>query len=198
MDAINSLQQVVPWLTGLPVSQKVIATIVIVAPVVLLLMIIWTPLPDSAVSTILSKCHSRALFTRMHAQLDQEAMFASIGKCLATINEQKQQIRSKDLQKEAVNLLAAVEGIERVKEERNTDPATRINNINKLKVAALHSFRKLANATNGSYILPGNNELAEAVYFTQAEADAPLNIADLKNLLSINPTTGETIPSSKN
>lgn len=196
MEAVNSLQQVVPWLTGLPILQKVIATIVIIALVALLLVIIWTPPPDQAVSIILSKCHSRALFTRMHAQLSQEAMFASIDKCIAIINDQMPQIRSKDLQKEAMNLLAAVEGIERAKDEPNTDAIKRMDKINKLKVAALHSFRKLADATNGSYILPEKDELGEAVYFTQAEADAALDIVDLKNQLSINPTTGETLSRS--
>jgi hypothetical protein len=194
MDAVNSLQQVVPWLAGLPNPQKVIATTTIVALVALLLVIIWTPPPDQAVSTILSKCHTRALFTRMHAQLNEEAMYASIEKCIAIINEQTPNIRSKELQQKAVNLLAAVENIVRAKEE--TTGPERLKKINKLKVEALHSFRELADATNGSYILPRTGELGEGVYFTQAEADAPLNIEDLKAQHPIDPTTGETVFSS--
>jgi hypothetical protein len=88
MDAVNVLQQVVPWLAGLPILQRVIATIIIVGLVTLLLLVIWTPPPDQAVSTILSDCHRRALFTRMHAQLSEEAVFSSIEKCRETLQVQ--------------------------------------------------------------------------------------------------------------
>jgi pimeloyl-ACP methyl ester carboxylesterase len=129
---------------------------------------------DVAIRVILSGCHRRALFTRMHAQLSQEAMFSSIQKCREIVGEQIPRIRSNDLQNEAMELLAAVEGIERMK------AAPDFEAINKLKLAALHSFRKLAELTHGSYPLPESGKLAEAVYFTQAEADAPLDIGDLR------------------
>jgi hypothetical protein len=44
-----------------------------------------------------------------------------------------------------------------------------VDAINKLKVAALHSFRKLAVSIRGSYPLPESGKLGEAVYFTQGE-----------------------------
>jgi hypothetical protein len=123
----------------------------------------------------------------MHAQLNREAMFSSIEKCRDTLQVNIPRIGRKDLQNEAMELLAAVEGIERMKVAPDPDA------INKLKIAALHSFRKLAEATRGSYPLPESGKLGEAVYFTQSDAEAPLNIGDLKNQLSINPTIGATI-----
>jgi hypothetical protein len=68
-----------------------------------------------------------------------------------------------------------------------------ISAINKLKLAALHSFRVLAKATDGSYPLPDSGKLGEAAYFTQQEADAPLSLDDLRNQTAVNPTTGETV-----
>jgi hypothetical protein len=184
MDWIKTAQEIVPWLTSLPIPQKVIASTVIIAGVALLLVIIWTPAPDKAVATILADCHRRALFTRMHAQMNVEAMFSSIGKCRESLQAQIAKIQNKGLQEEAIELLAAVEGIERLKGQPNPDK------INKFKLAALHSFRKLSDATGINYPLPTGGRLAEGVYFTQAEADAPLDIADLKSQISIDPTTG--------
>lgn len=122
----------------------------------------------------------------MHAQISVDAMFASIEKCRETIQTQIPEIENKALLSEATELLAAVEGIERLKNNPQPDP------INKLKLAALHSFRILAAANGGSYPLPENGKLAEAVYFDKAQADAPLDYSDLKAQLSINPSTGET------
>ena len=139
--------------------------------------------PEKAVATILSDCYRRALFTRMHAQLGMEAMFASIKKCRETILTEIPNIRNKRLQDEALELLSAVQQIARL--EANPDPDL----INKFKIVALHYFRKLAKATGGNYPLPKVGKLAEAVYFTQAEADAPLNINDLKNQLAIDAPT---------
>jgi hypothetical protein len=147
-----------------------------------------TPQPEKAVATILSDCYRRALFTRMHAQHSWEAMFASIKKCRETIHTQIPNIRNKRLQSEALEILSAVEQIEQQK--ANPDPDL----INKLKIAALHSFRKLAEATGGSYPLPQVGKLAETTYFSEAEADAPLDVNDLKNQLTIDPATDKMKP----
>ena len=144
--------------------------------------------PEKAVATILSDCYRRALFTRMHAQHSWEAMFASIKKCRETIHTQIPNIRNKRLQSEALEILSAVEQIEQQK--ANPDPDL----INKLKIAALHSFRKLAEATGGSYPLPQVGKLAETTYFSEAEADAPLDVNDLKNQLTIDPATDKMKP----
>jgi hypothetical protein len=187
MDFIKNLQSILPVLTGLPFPQKLIASALIIGAVTLLLVVIWTPQPDKAVTTILKDCYKRALFTRMHAQINVDAMFASIEKCRETIQNQIPEIGDKALQSDATELLAAVEGIERLKNNPQSDP------INKLKLAALHFFRKLAIANGGSYPLPQSDKLGEAVYFDEKEAEAPLDYSDLKVQLSIDPATGKTL-----
>jgi hypothetical protein len=123
----------------------------------------------------------------MHAQLDVDAMFVSIDQCREALQKNIPNIRRKDLQDTAVELLATVEQIERRKPVRGSDDVLAIN---KLKLAALHSFRALAVATNGRYPLPESGKLGEAAYFTQQEADAPLSFDDLRNQTVVNPTTG--------
>jgi hypothetical protein len=184
MEWIKSLPDLAPWMNSLPFLQKIIASAIVVCAVLFLLAIMLTPVRDKAVATILADCHRRALFTRMHAQMSIDAMFSSIGKCRGTLQTEIPKIQSEELQDEAMELLAAVEGIERLKAKPDPD------SINKYKLAALQSFRQIAKATGGRYPLPRKGRLAEAVYFTQLEADAPLNIADLNNQTPIDPATG--------
>src|SRR6202035_369311 len=98
-------------------------------------------------------------------------------------------IKRKDLQKTAVELLATVEEIERLKPAAETfrhnnltqmEKILNVQEIDKLKVAALHFFRVLASATGGVYPLPEPGRLGNVVYFTQEEADAPLSVGDLR------------------
>ena len=65
------MQDIVPWLTALPLVPKLIVSVLIVGAALLLLVLIWTAPPDDAIKTILLGCYRRALFTRMHAQLNQ-------------------------------------------------------------------------------------------------------------------------------
>jgi hypothetical protein len=146
---------------------------------------------DIAIKTILANCHRRALFTRMHAQLNIDAMFSSIDQCRECLQRSIPNVRGENLRKTAMELLAAVEQIQRCKPIRSSDD---ILAINKLKLAALHSFRELAAAIDGRYALPERGKLAETVYFTEQEADAPLSVDDLRNQLVIDPTTGEAVP----
>jgi hypothetical protein len=143
---------------------------------------------EAAIKTILDDCYRRALFTRMHAQQDVDAMFASIDQCRISVQKNIPGIHRKDLQDTAVELLATVEQIERRKPIRGPDD---VSAINKLKLAALHLFRVLAKATDRSYPLPETGKLGEAAFFTQQEADAPLSLDDLRSQTAINPTSGE-------
>lgn len=190
LDWIKTVQEVVPWLTTLPPLPKTIISILIVGAAAFVLALIWASPPEVAIKAILADCYKRALFTRMHAQLDVDAMFASIDQCRESLQKNIPGIRRRDLQDAAVELLATVEQIERRKPIRGPDD---VSAINKLKLAALHSFRVLAKATDGRYPLPESGKLGEAAYFTQQEADAPLSLDDLRSQTAINPTTGEMI-----
>jgi hypothetical protein len=145
---------------------------------------------DAAIKAILTNCYRRALFTRMHAQLNIEAMFSSIDQCRECLQRNIPNVRGKSLQDTAIELLATVEQMQRCKPLCGYSD---LETINKLKLAALHSFRSLAAAIDGRYPLPERGNLAETVYFTQQEADAPLSVDDLRNQLVIDPTTGEAV-----
>ena len=80
-DWIKGVQEVVPWLANLPLLPKIIVSGLIVGAAAFVLALIWAPPPEVAVKAILTDCYRRSLFTRMHAQLDADAMFASIGEC---------------------------------------------------------------------------------------------------------------------
>jgi hypothetical protein len=144
---------------------------------------------DAVVKEVLANCYRRALFTRMHAQIDINAMFSSIDRCRQCLQRNIPNIRGETLQTTAIELLAAVEQIQRRENPSQSWDDTRA--INKLKLTALHLFRKLAATTDGRYPLPEPGNLAEAVYFTQQEADAPLSVDDLRGQTMVDPTPEE-------
>jgi hypothetical protein len=187
MSWIKEVQEAIPWLVALPLLPKLIISAIIVAAAALLLVLLWTPPPETAVTTILKDCYRRALFTRMHAQISEEAMFASIGECRNTVQKQIPNIRDVRLRSTAVELLATLSEI-----ERKRGPATTPESINKLKLRALQYFRELAKATGADYPLPDKGKLGETAFFTQAEADAPPSSSDFQYQHVVDPDTGET------
>jgi hypothetical protein len=128
LDWIKGVQEVVPWLANLPLLPKIIVSGLIVGAAAFVLALIWAPPPEVAVKAILTDCYRRSLFTRMHAQLDADAMFASIGECREVLQKKIPDIHRKDLQDTAVELLATVEQIERRNPVRGPDDDLAINN----------------------------------------------------------------------
>jgi hypothetical protein len=192
MDWMKSVQELVPWLANLPIPAKVLISIMIVTAAAFILLLIWTPQPETAISAILSDCYRRALFTRMHAQISADAMFASLSRCSQSLMTNIPNIRNKELQSEAVGLLATISQLE------TRNPIKDYNDVlvvNKLKLLALHHFRKLAAATGATFPLPEKGSLWETAFFTQEEADAPPS-SDLSIQLMIDPNTGEPVPPS--
>ena len=102
-----------------------------------------------------------------------DAMFNSIDDCRLVVQQTIPKISNPGLQQTAVDLMAILEGI--VKKKDNPDA----NEINNLKLQALHVFQFLAVATGGRYALPKSGSLGESVYFTQEEADHPPSPQDL-------------------
>lgn len=85
MDWIKGVQELITWLISLPVIPKAIISALIVGAAAFILVLIWTPQPETAITAILSDCYRRALFTRMTAQIDRDAMLASITKIRETL-----------------------------------------------------------------------------------------------------------------
>jgi len=105
-----------------------------------------------------------------------DAMFSSIDECRLVVQQSIPKISNPDLQQTAIDLLTVLEGILR----RKVDPITHLDEINDLKLQALHAFRLLADATGGRYALPRAGSLGETAYFTQEEADNPPSLRDLR------------------
>jgi hypothetical protein len=112
-----------------------------------------------AIASILSKCHRRSVYTRMHAQLNRKAMFASIETCVGVVTSQISEISCEYLRQEVFELQAALENILRKKNKRNA-----AGEINIDKLAALQSFWRLAEATNGSYPLPSGGKACGGLF----------------------------------
>ena len=133
-----------------------------------------TPPLETVVSDMLGKCYRRVLFTRMHAQMSLDAMFNSIDDCRVVVQQSIPGIANPDLQQTTIDLMAILGGI--VNRKANPDA----NEINTLKLQALHAFQILADATGGRYALPKSGRLGETVYFTQEETDHPPSLKDLQ------------------
>src|SRR6202043_161927 len=110
-DLIKYTQQIWPWVVGLSAIPKVIISIVITLIAAFLLVLLWAPLPEDAVKDILAKCYRRALFTRTHAQLSQEAMFDSIDDCRKAVQADIPKIKSAKLTDLANQLFSSLDGI---------------------------------------------------------------------------------------
>lgn len=181
MSTIKDLQEALPFFVGLQPIPKVILSAILVGIALFILVLIWTPPPapaDTAVKDILERCYKRALFTRMHAQLDHAAMYASIDQCREVVQARVPSIRSKESRAAAVELLSILEAIGKfgTKSAEFGDA----EKINSLKLAALGQFRKLASNVGAEYVLPAPGTLGETTYFTQKEADAPPSVDELK------------------
>jgi hypothetical protein len=90
---MDFLEKLGPWIADSPIWLKVLVSLAIVLVSVIALGIVWsTPnatTKDSLAATkdIVAGCYWRAVFTRTHAQLSLDAMFASIGKCQEIVQE---------------------------------------------------------------------------------------------------------------
>jgi hypothetical protein len=152
-----------------------------------------TPVPKSTnplgeltdrdvVRDMLSRCYRRALFTRLPAQQDYEAMFKSIAACHEVVRSATSKLLQDDLQGLAMDLGVTLDRML----ARNIPLSD--EQLNVLKIQALKLFRELGNRVGVVYPLPQAGSLASAAYFTQDEADNPPSADDILNALRISPT----------
>jgi predicted acylesterase/phospholipase RssA len=148
--------------------------------------------PDPAIDTILGDCSGRAVFTLMNAEQDPAAMFSSLAKCRDSVQKHRHEIKGKDLQQDATQLIGVIDNIERLGRDNRAD---RDNAINLQKLTAVSYFRQLAAATGRTYTIPDEGKLVlEFHYLRPEEADAPLSKGDLRNQHAISSTMGRVRP----
>jgi hypothetical protein len=132
---------------------------------------------DPAVSDILARCYTRALFTKTQSELGRDAMFSSIDKSRTTVQADIPKIQNPRLTSVAIDLLATLDDILK---QKSVGFASTVA-IDNSKLRALHAFEELARSTGGVYPLPASGTLASSRYFTEAEADAPPSINEINN-----------------
>lgn len=119
------------------------------------------------VAEILSACYRRAVFTRTHAQLNHEAMSASLSQCRRLIQPLIPRITSVQLQQNAARLIALLDEIERQRSSTSWD----FDMIDTLKLRLIQEISTLAQRAGFSFKLP--TALSEDIYFTEDEASQP-------------------------
>lgn len=125
-----------------------------------------------SVRAILKGCYRRAVFTRTHAQMDHEAMFASITECRELVQSKVPCVSDSRLSQSAADLISALEGIEREKDKEPWD----FPRIDGYKLEALKRLRLLSQLTGILYTIPTN--LTEEVFFSKTEADLPPTVSE--------------------
>jgi len=173
MELVEQLQKLAPWAADLPILPKVILSLIIAAIAALFLAVIWTTPTTTqkqslnALKEILDGCYRRAVFTRTHAQMDQEAMFASVRECRQLVQSKAPKVATAELRQHVATLLAAFDGIER---EHGKQPRD-FSRIDGYKLEALRRLTLLSRLTGLLYVLPEN--LTEEVFFSKIDADLP-------------------------
>jgi hypothetical protein len=132
------------------------------------------PLLDAAtvdkIREVLAACYRRAVFARMHAQMDWGAMFTSLSECRATLQRLIVFVEPTELQSLVANIIGELDSIEHV-----GNPALRSGHtfseimdarqhIDSAKRRIIAALLKLRDAASVSFVLP--TSLTEEVFFT--------------------------------
>ena len=170
------MQKLVPWIVELNPIPKGILSLLIVGLALLFLSLIWTS-PSAAekrslevIGSILETCYRRSVFTRTHAQMSHEAMFNSISNCRQYLQQQIPNISNTQYSQQASNILAALESIERERNQESLD----FDKIDQFKLEALRGFKYFEKETKKPFPIPNN--LTEEIFFSQEDANKPPTI----------------------
>jgi hypothetical protein len=124
------------------------------------------------VDTVLSLCYRRSIFTRYHAQLSSEAMFASMSECLVSLQKQIVYVRPPEAQQLVASIIAELDLAERAhKKERTEDNIDTTGIIDGVKLRIIAAMRTLAKMSGTPLELP-TLTTTEEIFFTKEDADA--------------------------
>jgi TIR domain len=130
------------------------------------------PATVTGVDKVLSLCYRRSIFTRYHAQLSLEAMFASMGDCRVALQKQIIFVRPREAQQLVASIIAELELVERVhKKESTGDNINTMGIIDGAKLRIIAAMRTLAKMSGTPLELP-TMTTTEEVFWTQEDADA--------------------------
>ena len=109
------------------------------------------PSPESieTIRKVISICYRRAVFTRYHAQLDHEAMFASMSECRAALQPLVIYVEPEDNQRLVAGIIAELDLIERINQQPFTWEASgTAGTIDGAKLRIIHALSKLAESVS--------------------------------------------------
>ena len=123
-----------------------------------------------AVKPIFNGCYKRAVFTRMHAQMNHRVMFDVIRQCRMMVQLAVPGIKAAPLNQYAANLISGLEGIEREEPKESLN----YSKIDSYKLEVLKGLKLLSRLTGLPYPIPEN--LTEETFFKNEEASQPPTI----------------------
>lgn len=125
------------------------------------------PAEVTGVEEVLSLCYRRSIFTRYHAQLSSEAMFASMSDCRVALQKHIVFVRPREAQQLVASIIAELDLVERVHQE-GSDWTRQIVDGAKLRI--ISTMRTLARISGTPLELP--TSITEESFWTQEDADA--------------------------
>jgi hypothetical protein len=129
------------------------------------------PISRDRIRDVLAACYRRAIFARLHAQMDWEAMFDSLAQCRSSLQKMIVYVEPAELQRLVAGVIGEIDFIERRRTQFGRgDPEAIEAEIGGAKLRIISSLLKLKDAAQISFELP--NSLTEEVFFRREEADS--------------------------
>ena len=124
---------------------------------------------------ILAACYRRAVFARLHAQIDPEAMFASLAECRVELQKKVVFVEPETAQRLVASIIAELDFIERRKHAMLSGGYDAYwglaPQVNSSKIRIIKVLLELSSLAGVSFTLPSS--ITEEAFFTEEDAKAP-------------------------
>lgn len=119
------------------------------------------------IRNVLSVCYRRAIFTRLHAQMNHGAMLASLASCRVALQKRVVNISPTDCQALVAGIIGEIDLIERTLSKQYWTAET----IDGAKLRIIHSLRALATKADVPIEFPRG--ITEELIWRRSDADLP-------------------------
>lgn len=131
---------------------------------------------------VIAACYRRSIFTNMQGEISHDAMYASIGEALGTVQRLVPRIEDPALQNVCLEIMAALDRIQRTKANprigySGRSHRERIRHIDEQKLNVVRSLIEIRRAARISMQLPLN--LVHGHFFTVEDADSPPYLGEI-------------------
>jgi hypothetical protein len=122
------------------------------------------------VRAVLAACSRRAIFARMQAQLNWDAMFESLRACRIQLQQIAAFVEPAEWQRLVAQIIGELDRIERFEQEYRRGGEIK-DLVDAAKLRIIHLLGELADAAHISFVLPMS--LTEDFFWSRQEADMP-------------------------